>query len=306
MRVLGTSVISGTMDRALRGRLRVIAYHAVYDHDAFRCQLDMIADRYTTVGGAEVVAAFNGGRPLPDDAVWITFDDGDSSVVEHALPLLVERSMSATMFVCPGLVADGESHWWDVVESATTKGWVSDRLPAGHFVTALKRLPDVERRELVESAREHLESVDPEYRSRGHVANHVALDAWMSAGMELGNHTWDHPCLDQCDADEQRRQIVDADRWLEALGAFESCRLFAYPNGDWTSEAESALQDLGYDLALLFDHRLAVIDQTDPLRVSRVRLDTAVSVERARAVLSGGHSLLHRPPTPTESKAVQS
>ena len=102
-----------------------------------------------------------------------------------------------------------------------------------------------------------------------------------------------------CTADEQRRQIVEADRWLERIGAFERGRLFAYPNGDWTPDSEQVLAELGYDLALLFDHRLADVAGTNPLRISRVRLDTGASVERARAILSGGHSMLYRPPSPT-------
>ena len=82
-------------------------------------------------------------------------------------------------------------------------------------------------------------------------------------------------------------------------GGFERVRLFAYPNGDWTPDSERVLAELDYDLALLFDHRLADVAEANPLRVSRVRLDTDASVGRARAILSGGHSMLYRPPSPT-------
>ena len=102
--VLGTRPVSAAVERVLRGRLRVVAYHGVDDPEAFRRQLDLVVSRYESVCGADVVAAMNGGPPLPERAVWITFDDGHSSVVEHALPLLRERGMSATLFVCPGLV----------------------------------------------------------------------------------------------------------------------------------------------------------------------------------------------------------
>ena len=227
--------------------------------------------------------------------MWITFDDGHSNVVDNALPLLREREMVATMFVCPGLVDAGSAPWWEVIESAVDSGWTADLLPSGKYVAALKALPDGERRSHVSDA-----SAFSEHAARGDVsptpvAGMKQLESWMSAGMELGNHTWDHPCLDRCTAEEQCRQIAEADRWLEGLGAFERCRLFAYPNGDWTPDSERFLEELGYDIALLFDHRLADVARTNPLRVSRVRLDTAAPVERARAILSGGHSMVYRP-----------
>ena len=150
--VLGTRPVSAAVERVLRGRLRVVAYHGVPDAEAFRRQLDLVVSRYNSVCGADVVAAMNGGPPLPERAVWITFDDGHSSVVEHALPLLRERGMSATLFVCPGLVDAGEPPWWEVIESAVDHGWTADRLPTGRYVQALKALPDAERRQYVADA----------------------------------------------------------------------------------------------------------------------------------------------------------
>ncbi len=296
--VLGTRPVSAAVERVLRGRLRVVAYHGVADAEAFRRQLDLVVSRYVVVCGADVVGALNGGPPLPDRAVWITFDDGHSSVVEHALPLLRERSMSATLFVCPGLVDGGEPPWWEVVDSAVALGWVSEGLPTGRYVQALKALSDAERRRHVAGADVFSKQVGGEVARPVPAAGPVELGAWLNAGMELGNHTWDHPCLDMCAGDEQRRQIVEADRWLERVGAFEPGRLFAYPNGDWTPDSERVLAELGYDVALLFDHRLANVAAVSPLRVSRVRLDAGASVERARAILSGGHSMLYRPPSP--------
>ena len=73
--------------------------------------------------------------------------------------------------------------------------------------------------------------------------------------------------------------------------AFYITTAIAYPNGDHTDHAESVLEDLGYDVALLFDHQL-VDPGASPLRTSRVRLDAGAPIGRTRAVLSGGHSKL--------------
>lgn len=51
------------------------------------------------VTAREVAAAFDGGPPLPDRAVMITFDDGRADALLWATPLLEQAGAVATMFV---------------------------------------------------------------------------------------------------------------------------------------------------------------------------------------------------------------
>jgi len=60
----------------------------------------------------DALAMLSAGR-LPERAVCLTFDDGYSSVIETAWPLLRERDYSAIMFVCTEYL-DGKQHFrWD-------------------------------------------------------------------------------------------------------------------------------------------------------------------------------------------------
>lgn len=286
-RVLGAEPVARVLSTATGSSLRILAYHGVGDPAAFRRQLALIAGRYRPVSGAEVAAAFAGGPALPRDAVWVTFDDGRADVVEAGLGELDAAGVPATMFICPGLVEAGSPFWWDVVTGSLEaagpveldgRTWTDRRL-----VTHLKTVPDARRRAVV-----------AELAARGPVTAPSAvltvdhLGAWTASGHEIGNHTWDHPCLDQCDPAEQRRQIERAHESLTSmLGAAPT--LFAYPNGDWADAAERALVELGYRVGLLFDHRLTRRGG-NPLRLSRLRLDSDAPVERASAILAGGHS----------------
>ena len=146
---------------------------------------------------------------------------------------------------------------------------------------------------MVAAAAHHLaaggHTVTPVVASRQH------LVTWLAHGMELGNHTWDHPCLDRCSDDEQRQQIRRADEWLDDIGAFARTRLFAYPNGDHTAVAEATIAELDYDIGLVFDHRIA--DPTSPatrLRMSRLQIDDRASVHRLRGNVSGANSAARR------------
>ena len=262
----------------------MIAYHGIGDEQRFAAQLEELARRYRPVGAPEVVAALRSGRRLPRRAVWVTFDDGRPELFDAGRALLDRYAVPATVFVCPSLVGGTRPPWW-VTAAAGSLDVDGAVLRGVAVVTPLKRVPDAERRAALERLRfdgdpptEHQPDVDE-------------LRAWMGDGHTVGNHTWDHPCLDRCPPDAQRQQIEDGHRWLQReLGIDRP--LFAYPNGDWTASAEAVLEDLGIDLACLFDHRL-VARRPNPLRVSRLRLDADAPIERFRAVVSGAHPILY-------------
>lgn len=286
---LGLPPVTGWARRRWADRLRVIDYHGIEDAEVFERQMRFLASRYQVVDEDRVRRALHGDGSLPERAVWVTFDDGDPTVVARGLEVLVRVGVPATFYVCPGLVEAGEPPWWELVLAAGRAGHgaeVNGRELAGPaLVRELKLVPDRERRDVVDKLRDvGLDRMGPDEW----VLHRADLDRWVDAGLGLGNHTWDHPCLHRCDAAEQAAQIRRGQEWLLDYrpGRVPS---FAYPNGDRTDHAESVLEDLGCDLALLSDHRL--VDPTaSPLRVSRLRLDASAPLNRARAVVSGVHS----------------
>lgn len=287
--VLGAGAVATAADRFCRG-LRVLAYHGLPDPAQFRRQLQILASCYRPVSLDDVDAAFHGGAPLPARAVWVTFDDGDPDVLDGGRRLLGEFGVRATMFVCPSVVDGDRAYWWQVVEEALAGGvhptiggvvW-QDRRVLGR----LKSLPDVDRREVVADLAQRL-GADGGRRPQ---ATLESLRRWVADGHSVGNHTWDHPCLDRCSPEAQREQVTAADRWLAS--AFpDGPRVFAYPNGDRTAATEQVLAELGYRLGVLFDHRVAAVRQA-PLRISRLRVSTDTNSRRFRAIVSGAHPLL--------------
>lgn len=270
--------------------LRILAYHGISDPRAFEMQLRHLTDAYQPITSDDLVNALDGSR-LPRRSVWLTFDDGDPSVVENGLDPLNRHGIEATLFVCPGLIDTAEPYWWQVVDAAAEKGLsYSGTLVTSNTRLRLKLIPDSERRRAVHQIRDRLEDALERPFTRPQLeSSHLA--AWIEAGHRVGNHTWDHPLLDRCDHDQQQDQIVTSHRWLsERLG--EPPTLFAYPNGNWTQTAQDLLIRLGYRAAVLFDHRLA--RPTDPLSLSRFRTRVDGDFDRFRAVVSGIHPQLYQ------------
>jgi peptidoglycan/xylan/chitin deacetylase (PgdA/CDA1 family) len=298
-RVLGGRLVAGTFSTVTRRRLRILAYHGVDRLDRFAAQVAWLSARWHPVTLEDVAAAITGDNQLPDRAVWVTFDDGHPEIVEAARPVLDRCGIAATIFVCPGLIDTDEPFWWDIVAEASAlpadQTLDPSRATIVRTVTELKRLPDDTRREEVEQARARLTAVRGRSPARRQIRR-GELEAWVAAGHSVGNHTWDHPCLDMCSAEEQKRQVVQADDWLTRFG-IRNPKAFAYPNGNWVGQVEDVLRNLDYHVGVVFDHRLARVDGPS-LEMSRLRVSAGAPLTRFRAIVSGSHpaafSAVHR------------
>ncbi len=273
-------------------RLAVLAYPGVEDPGRFTAQLDRLRQVANPVGLTEVAEAVATGRSLPAHSVLLTFDDAGRSLVEHGLPLLAERGIPAVAFVVAELIGTDRPFWWHEAEFLVRNGGRARGL-AGTAPTAavgiMRRMPDPDRRRTLQELRVTARRPAPPRRQLT-VAD---LRRLAEAGVEIGNHTLGHACLDQCDEHTVRTEIAEAHQLLTSwLGT--PPRAFAYPHGTAAPPAQDQLRRLGYQAAFLFDHRLADGRPSHPLRISRLRIDSAVSVSRLDTVLSGLHPALHR------------
>jgi peptidoglycan/xylan/chitin deacetylase (PgdA/CDA1 family) len=83
-------------------------------------QLDALVDGgWHTLTVAEFASARISGRPLPENSVVLTFDDGFTDFVTVALPMLAERNLRATLYVPTGLVGDASR--WMISERETER-----------------------------------------------------------------------------------------------------------------------------------------------------------------------------------------
>jgi peptidoglycan/xylan/chitin deacetylase (PgdA/CDA1 family) len=137
---LATAVRVSRAGRA-RSEARVLYYHRIDDEwhrscvtpAAFRAQMTYLrAQGYRVVPLAELRAALAVGEPIAPRTVAITFDDGYADNHEHALPVLAELGLPATVFITVGAVGDRLSVLRDHGPvPALTWGQVREMLQAG-------------------------------------------------------------------------------------------------------------------------------------------------------------------------------
>ena len=116
-------------------RALVLMYHRIASHGLdpwglcvsyqnFAQQLPVIRRFGTPISLLDFVDAFQSGS-LPERSIILTFDDGYLDNLTHALPLLNQHRIPATIFVSTGY-SNRPAFWWDQLETALLR---PNRLP---------------------------------------------------------------------------------------------------------------------------------------------------------------------------------
>lgn len=113
-----------------------LAGHLAVTPAVFASQLDYLkAGGFTTMRADEIAAALAAGSALPASSVALTFDDGFADFHDSALPELVRRGMTATLFVTSGWVtskAGPGALTWSHLREAVTAGVEIGAHTVGH------------------------------------------------------------------------------------------------------------------------------------------------------------------------------
>jgi peptidoglycan/xylan/chitin deacetylase (PgdA/CDA1 family) len=254
----------------------------------FAQQLDVLRSLVDVVPLAEVVQSSSSPR------VAITFDDGYRDNLLCAKPLLAERDLPATVFVTSGYVGNTDGFWTDRLAALFLGG----NLPVSHL--------DVELRGI----RVMMDVQTPRARERAYRFVHRRLQALRADAIEsalttlgsaaavqpavaesslpldveqlrelarghivtIGAHSVTHPRLASLEAADQRMEIVESRRRLEALLG-HAVTSFAYPYGtaDAIDDTSVALAREVYELAVTTEPQ-PVVPITDPHRIPRFNI----------------------------------
>jgi peptidoglycan/xylan/chitin deacetylase (PgdA/CDA1 family) len=80
----------------------------------FARYVSWIADTYEVVPVRDIMARLSDGRSVAGLAA-LTFDDAYRGVVRHAVPVLRQRGLPATLFVVASATEAPDHFWWDVL-----------------------------------------------------------------------------------------------------------------------------------------------------------------------------------------------
>lgn len=260
----------------MSAKVTIVMYHYVRDlmrstHPrikgldvaAFRAQLDHVQANFRVVGFDDIRRYRVERRPLPDNACWLTFDDGYSDHHTSVLPELCKRELVASFFPPARAVEEREAllvnmiHYVlasveepgellpdlrEAVEAEHEQGqlttrfedyWAEHAKPSRYDsaqVVFIKRmlqhaLPEHVRRNITAKLfRKHV-SEDLLAFSDLLYMTKAQLQDLLDAGMHVGSHGYDHIWLDRATPERQADEIDRSLAFLDSLSA--------RPNGYW-------------------------------------------------------------------------
>lgn len=252
-----------------------ILYHGVYEtgpeyllkekfHNVspqhFRSQLVELKRKRTPVFLDELVDLVN-QKKRTDKVFTVSFDDGYTSINEHALPILMELNIPTTLFVNAGFASS--PFWRDGIRLLLNNnleqqfsGWMYDtqkiKLPSGKLEFYKYTKKSGKSAAIAKGIHTFLSQHIPDAYALAKKQFMEIADWPQSDLLMLGNHTRDHYVLADLSRAEQWEQIESNHSALKESGAHVS-QCFSIPFGNPASFNQDTLDivhDLGYKAIL--------------------------------------------------------
>lgn len=275
----------------------------------FREQLLYIQKYYTFVSHRDLISAAYEGKELPDNAVWLTFDDAYSDHYVNVFPILDEMGIEGAFF--PPVKAIVNHEVLDVNKIHFILASVRDltslladirqlldtyrgeyRLQSYDYywqklakanrfdpaeVIFVKRLLQVElneecRRKMTDNLFRKYVTDDEVAFSRELYMNQDQMKCMVRHGMCIGSHGYDHYWLDSLSTERQAEEVDESMKFLKEIGVDMKAWIMCYPYGAHNESLVNILKERGCKLGLTTDVRAADLANDNPYLLPR--LDT--------------------------------
>lgn len=272
--------------------------------DGFRAQLDFLTSNYTVVTAEQVTSAVRRGTVLPDNACWLTFDDGYRDHFDFVLPELLEREIQGSFFVPVApvvsrelldvnaihyILASQEDHsrivrrLKEIVESLglssadVARLWLEYGWPSRYdtaetmYVKRLLQfaLPEGLRNESVQALLTEFVGVPPEELADELYMSREQVRALVDHGMYVGSHGTRHVWLNKQSDQLQEQEIDRSLAFLLDVGASIEDWVMCYPYGGFNLKTLEILEDRECAVGLTTQVGPAFVPGTTPLTFPR-------------------------------------
>lgn len=270
----------------------------------FKAQLAYIRRHYNPVAVVEVVDHLRSGKPLPSNAILLTFDDGYLDHYTHVFPLLYEFNIHGAFFPPANPIRHGElldvnkihfilasvDNTQLLVEEInrslsdynlqTAEQYWAEWGKPSRFDTAeimyvkymlQVALPESIRAEIAARLFRKFVSLDEVAFARELYMNMDQLRMMQSCGMYIGSHGVTHRWFTSIPPSAQREEIEGSLTFLRELGSpLEDYWVMCYPYGASDESLRAILTEHGCSLGLTTEVGIADLRTADPLLLPRI------------------------------------
>lgn len=301
-------------------KLTIVMYHYVrpiigskfpgikgLELEGFKRQLDYLTENFNIVNTEQVINGVSKGAKLPNNACWLTFDDGYKDHYEFVLPELLTRNLHGAFFpprtaieddvvldvnsihhilsCCNDineLVSKLNAHCLSAGVSERKISLLYDELAvANRFDNAstiyVKRmlqhsLPEELRSSITKNLFQEFVGLSVEDFSKELYMNIEEVQNLVKSGMYVGSHGSKHYWLDKILPDEQETEIQESLMFIEEIGSSTKDWVMCYPYGAYNNSTLTLLKKYKASAAITTEARIANLTNDNPFKLPR--LDT--------------------------------
>lgn len=283
----------------------------------------ILSKYYRFISIDQAVEILEGKKKLIQNACVMTFDDGQSNNITHAMPILHRYNSPAILYLVTGQIDLQEPFWFDRLDYAMQQA-IRERIQLKVFGKSLDLVggnhqelkksflriksilmnsgyTDAEIRKEILSISQELESISG--KSLVDIYNNdpwSRILSWSEVQkykddpyITFGSHTVDHTLLGKTTEDDIVYQIVKSKDQIEQYTQ-KACVHFCYPNGSLHPSAPKLLKDSGYISAVTTSPGLNDILKTNKYYIMRYNMPTEGGALNSLAVISGFTSVLRK------------
>lgn len=296
----------------------IVMYHYVRDiqrskypgikgleFEGFKRQLDYLKKNYNIVSAEDLLEFSVGGKVLPSNACYLTFDDGYKDHLDFVLPELLKRNLQGSFFIPVKPVVEREMldvnsihfilatcsdysmlvselnslcHSFGVSEDALNGYWNACVTPKERYddeqVVYIKRMLQ---HGLPEEIRNNITRILFE-KYVGETSRSFAEKLYLSiddvktlvnAGMYVGSHGYKHTWLSTGTFEEQKNEIELSLGFLKTVGAPSDNWIMCYPYGDYNQDTLAILRSKKCAIGLTTNVGVAELNTSRLLELSR-------------------------------------
>jgi peptidoglycan/xylan/chitin deacetylase (PgdA/CDA1 family) len=300
--------------------LTIVMYHYVRDLarsrypaikgrtvEDFKGQLDYLARHHTVVSADHVIAASRGESDLPDNAAWLTFDDGYSDHYANVFPLLDARGWQGSFFVPARPVLEGrlldvnKIHFVLAAQpdgdllvealrlaveaarenSADLQPWdayLADYMGECHldtpqvlFVKLMlqKGLPEAVRNAICDDLFARFVSADEVAFAAELYCSPDQLSMMVRAGQHIGSHGHAHEWYSALPRAAQEADVARSLDFLRSIGAPDRDWVMCYPYGGYDADTLDVVAKAGCAIGVTTRSALVNVGVDAPLEYAR-------------------------------------
>lgn len=258
-----------------KGKVTILFYHRVLDDEqikdyyrpavaisvsTFKKQMRILKKRYKVISLNNADSLLRERKPLENDYMVVTFDDGYADNYENAFPVLIEYNLPATIFLTTDYIDSNKLLWSDEVGMLLEKKWdvflqtelfrtlksagisCNKVLLINEIISTLKKMDEDTKNTIIIRLKKDIgcsEEIDALMLTWGQVRE------MMTNKVSFGGHTKSHRFLTTLMLSEKEAEVKESKDIIEQ-NINEQVLYFAYPDGRFDEECKDIVQKSGF------------------------------------------------------------